>query len=72
MDQKNAKATVKNIEFVKLLQKAVVHNFAQTDILDFLFLHNEPEVWRSLLEKKKIEYRCIANNILFWHDGNTQ
>ena len=72
MDRKNAKEAVKNKEFVGLLKEAVEHSFAQTDALDFLFLHDDPEVWSSLLDVKKDEHRCIANEIQFWHDGNRQ
>eukprot|EP00434_Breviolum_minutum_P035385 symbB.v1.2.031322.t1/scaffold3625.1/size53071/2 len=72
VDQKNAKEAVKNMEFLGLLKEAVEHSFAQTDALDFLFLHDDPKVWTSLLEKKKDEHRRIANDIQFWHDGNIQ
>ena len=71
-DQQNAKDAVKNTEFVGLLKEAVERSFAQTDALDFLFLHDDPEIWGSLLEKKKEEHRCIANDIQFWYDGNIQ
>ena len=72
VDQKNAKEAVKNTEFVKLLKEAVEHSFSQTDALDFLFLHDDPEVWSSHLEKKKTEHRRIANDIQFWHVGNNK
>lgn len=71
-DQQNAKDAVKNTEFVGLLKEAVEHSFAQTDALDFLFLHDDPESWGSLLEKKKEKHRSIANDIQFWYDGNIQ